>query len=309
MQANINYLFSSENGIRFNPSPPHPNSVAKPLDYTAAKDWIAAHPTKYQEALRELVRNVEFIRAEQFQKQLNRTTENFKRQLVERDVKNYTILVEPKKSNQWVAELAYAHLPQPFNLSRLGIKDAESFRSELDKQSGPTKNKEVVPKNIVLFDDGSYSGTQITDHVSAIFRELKNNYKIENAKMPHIYVVIPYISKFALAKLKTSVEDLHLSDHLHVADHIEMKTVEDLSIDAKDKIKELYWSKEENGNQQHGLFYFAHKVPNDMSFPGSLAKGTVHNGTDRTAAPVTYKFPIIPSTIQPPYKNESSSLA
>lgn len=303
MDPNINYLFTN-NGINFSSDPALPQPVSKTLDKVAATGWINSHSTPYQQALRELIENVEFICAEQFQKQLNRSIESFKIQLSERSVKDYTLLVEPKKSNQWVAELAYSRLPKPCYLSRLGIKNAAEFRNELSTQSGLQKNIDVIPKNIVLFDDGSFSGTQITEHVTAIFNELKQNYKIDNSKMPHIYVVIPYMTQYALKRLQGEVDKLHLGDHLHVAEHIQMRTVQNLSLATREKIKELYWPKEAEGNEQHGLFYFAHKVPNDMSFPGPLAKGTVLNGTAQRA-PITAKFAIIPSSIQPPYKNEA----
>ncbi len=263
-----------------------------------ASEWVHAHHEYYQPALTEVVNKVKRIRHREFIGELKKVVEQFNEKLETVENKSYTILVQPHKSNQWVADWAVDDLNHlnHAEFKELGEKHASSFIAFLDR----IKNTERVAQRIVLFDDCSYSGTQLSEHVKAIFTK----YEAEHRANPTIHVIVPFITDYAFELIKkVGEEKKHRKLEIIYSKKI-ISVEQALSKEHILKLKELYnWSAEPIETQGRGLIYFDHKIPNGMSFIKPFAEGHVYlgHGIHVLDKPVKKIFKILPS-INPPYK-------
>jgi hypothetical protein len=258
------------------------------VDLEIAGLWIEQHEEEYHEALLALVSKVKRISFSEFITTLRASIESFNRESsVWKDL-TYTVLVQSGKSNQWVAELAMAYLSiKPECFLDLGIKDAKAFISYLDELETLNKrNKRIqYPEKIVLFDDGSYSGKQMCDHVNALFSKFFSLKEHASVKIPTCYIVIPFMTKYAEEKLEELAKRYK---HVFIAAHVIIPSVEDAIGDKtlSDRLNELFWKNfERDGSAAtRGIYYFDHKIPNSVSFVEALSTGSIHYSSGSTSS-------------------------
>jgi hypothetical protein len=273
-----------------------------------SESWLACHGSseKTTKILRRVIDSVRYVRHDEFKECLDITTESVKTQL--RDYyltdgqvfapnKDAVVLVEKHKSNQWVAELAMLDSKFEGNLyMALGSKDAVSFTTFIDRHPGIKAT--LRDKTIILFDDASFSGKQLHDHVKAI-QKLRAATNIKA-----IGVVAPFMTEHAARKIAALSKPgcpVFLGDHQHIPtlDTIRYLEADDATeiADAKTELCELWgYTAEEIRNL--GLTWFSHKIPNYQSFPQQLAHGSIYTGKKTCIARTIEVIPEVES----PYK-------
>lgn len=276
------------------------NNFEEDYNISGAAEWVSRHEEKYQPALSELLEKVKRISYDNFREQLKLSLRNALGQLGVNSVPGYAafldravVLVEHKKSNQWVAEIAREKLGfKPKHNYRLGSKDANKFVEHITEHAGPKEKKDLKDKVIFLFDDESYSGKQMTDHVKALLR-LKKTLQFDK-----ICVIVPYMTDHAKDGLMETVRKTRNVGNVVIASAAKIDTVaESVKLKNKKLLTELWWSKEatDKGANSKGVIWFDHKVPNDQSFIGSIEKGNVIN----TKKICKKKFNVVPNVVVP----------
>lgn len=169
-------------------------------------NWIEMHDSSIQDAIKEVARAIKYIPMsemtagliESHQDITNKISRLYNSEKMEFSENEHLItLLEGGKSNTWAANIVYVENKQaPFAYLRLGSKGACAFREHMNSIPisilGSVKNA-FENKTIVLYDDASYSGQQITEHVENIL-EIIAEY---NLKVKAIAVVIPYMTQKA----------------------------------------------------------------------------------------------------------------
>ena len=294
-EAGYNTTFSNEPEL---PTTKHSHAI----DKEQAALWVQEHQPETREALTELLREVKHIAYKTFNTQLGKSIKAARialcarlslekaSQLTDRMI----VLVENSKSNQWVAELACRYFDfKASEYYRLGDKDAKKFRDHLD-QSSVIERKSMENKVIVLFDDGSYSGTQLTNHMVSLLQVQKE------LKFDSICVIVPFMTDFAHQKLVDTAGKM--IERVLIAPFATIPTVA-TNLDAAhiQTLNQLWWSKEDKNEKANtrGLYWFDHKIPNGMSFPETLEKGNVIR---RDGAVVKNTYKILPE-VNEPYKS------
>ncbi|MBS4163679.1 Uncharacterized protein PRO82_000982 [Candidatus Protochlamydia amoebophila] len=260
------------------------------IDGHAYKQWVESYEAKYQPVLNNLQSKITYVSYEVFHEALTRAYQQF-----DGKVADYIALVEPEKSQKWVTELV---MKQGFDAKAylcVGENGADRLEYSLGQMKG---NKDV--RDYVIVDDGSYSGNQMANNISSANRIIQKKTEV---KQPTFHVIIPYITQTALNKLKELQKDKGIKLEIYHA--VIMKTIsEEIKSSDLNKIKDVFWKgMDQNAQAQRpntaALHWFAHKVPNQMSFPDVLAKGTVTHPKSKTSGdPV----PFIPE-FTPPYKS------
>jgi hypothetical protein len=292
------------------------------LNSAEAETWVGLHEVGYQPALTELLSTIRRVTFAEFKKQLEVSIKSCfpqfgvdSRETYREFLKNTVVLVENKNSNQWVAELAKKYVGfAASNYYRLGEKDAREFTSHIRNFAKADEIERLKGKVLVLFDDGSYSGKQIYDHVV----NLLNLKKEKTLNFDRVCVIVPYMtdrSRTMLADLaakthrvvglKEGSPSLEDTDELGsdgkqekvektpvapvnedadsdviVADSSQIHTVaESVTEEHAALLTKLWWSKESRTEGPHskGIMWFDHKIPNDQSFIGAIEKGNVIN--------------------------------
>jgi hypothetical protein len=268
--------------------------------------WVDEHPEEKsgvkRGVLEKVIEKIKLVRRDTFVATLKASTESARDQLALldeskefRENRDAVVLVEKHKSNQWVAELAIEHCNFVGNTyMTLGSKDATLFKAYIDKNPG--FKRALKDKTVVLFDDASFSGKQLHDHVSAI-----RSFSIKNRlEIKAIAVIAPFMTASAYERIKSlSIPECPVI--VGRPEPIEtLGDTEGLSEPDKTSLCAL-WGYERGDLAGLGLTWFSHKVPNYQSFPKELAEGSIYR-KEKTCLTYTQKF--IPDIISP-YKRDS----
>ena len=271
-----------------------------------AKDaWISQHEENLQPAIREVVDSVRYVRRDEFILRLGESTTDIIKQLRAlysnddpfEPKKHAIVLVEPRKSNKWVAEIASKYNKfTGADYYSLGSKGAKTFVDY-------TKDAQIHSfsgRTIVLFDDASFSGTQLHDHVFAIQQIAKQ------LQIRAVAVVAPFMTERAnerIAALSSKQVPVLISAHQRIT------SIANLTQDNSETIRKL-WGYSPEEVRGIGLTWFSHKVPNYQSFPLGLAHGSIYssNGTVKPKSirvipevdPIYKEFNTAPITIIKP---------
>lgn len=133
----------------------------------------------------KVIDSIQHISMEVFDIALTRCVKTLNRELGNQP---YSIGIVCGKSNQWVASLALkdlSHLPSSwFSLGgasqgTIGLDDVPRI---------PQNIATIKEKCVVLFDDVSYSGSQLANNVECVLKEHPSK---------HVYVVVPYMTSQA----------------------------------------------------------------------------------------------------------------
>jgi hypothetical protein len=183
--------------------------------------------------------------------------------------KHHYVLVAKGKSNEWVAGLAASQAPPKLlgqiHYLALGHEDACEFVATM----GTIPSKQW-PKSIILFDDASYSGNQMTRHVTKIMDKLGEDPTISRK----IHIVIPYITLVALNRLKNIKKPPNIA--MTISYNTVMPTLKGLIENISPKNFEIlqrfyaeldvHLTDKEGHDSGISTYYFDHKIPNDQSF-------------------------------------------
>lgn len=249
----------------------------------ATSDWLNAHESTTKEALNEVITKTRYISHHFFIKQLGQSIAQANSHLANLygstyfPGKNCIVLVEEEKSNLWVAELAKEHFG--FNAERymdLGLNGAEQFVKML---RGVSAGMDIVKekfhnRTIVLFDDASYSGKQISSHLLQL-RTVINKY---NLAIREIVVIVPFATPYAQMQIReASVARIGKVCKAYISLMEDLPMLSELTPASYDVIVRLWYKGVRADADKIGLACFQHKVPNGQSFPAPLAKGSVYH--------------------------------
>ncbi|MBX7066106.1 MAG: hypothetical protein K1X28_02635 [Parachlamydiales bacterium] len=296
--------------------PQNPSYGANFVNPHKLSAWAELHPPACRKAAKVIAANVRYINHITFTDRLSHTLRSLKDQLNKvhgrfRSDLDAHVLVEGHKSNKWVAELALQNDGfQAAQYYRLGEKQARAFLQSLEAGNTKKIQQEFQGKSIVLFDDGSYSGTQICEHIRGVVEAIQKY----NLQVKSIGIAVPFMTRHAfglLQNLKAEIaHDLHIP--LIIGDFFRIPTLNDL-VNTHDgaplfeSTLRSMWGLEEDDLPKLGLYVFQHKVPNYQSFPDALAKGKVcdEQGNHHQNAKKDFlTYPFIDKPEQPPYKKD-----
>jgi len=292
-------------------SPPLPQPrVGSPLSRRVYNLWIAAHQEEVQDSLEEVVSSLKYYSQEDFITQLGESVTWMNSQLAElygadhNPREHCIVLAQEGKSNLWVAELAKQHFE--FDAERyldLGLNNADQFTSMLDEVSESLEivREKFCDKTIVLFDDASYSGKQMSSHLLEVTQAVKD-YKL---KVRQVIVVVPFSTPFSQKVISESTARVKKACPAAICPAVTLPMISDLSGDTHRLIANLWYKGSIDNANKIGLAFFQHKVPNDQSFPAALAKGSVYFLTDGKSTAQKDSFPFL-KEIRPAYKGRKA---
>jgi hypothetical protein len=220
----------------------------------AAKTWTTSRGGKYKIVLQKLIKEIRPVSFDKFVHALGQCISVLPKTLNGRCV----ILVTPKKSNQWVAELAAKYHGFFGTYLPLGLDYAKDFTASMEKMP-----KKDFPTNIVLFDDASFSGKQMNGHVSNVAGSMKAK-RVGGS----IFVVVPYMTSVAQAKLgATRADSLTSRITINVYHYQEIRTVQEAMKPADfRKLRDVFPDRLQEVDTGVATTYFQHKAPNGLSF-------------------------------------------
>ncbi len=159
----------------------------------------------------------------------------------------YQILIVEEKSQEWMADLAYRFLPS--EKMPKGLIKASSGSTLAVGEALFNHLKSSPLSNVLMFDDGAYTGTQLQEYLNALKANLvKTNTRFENTRS--IYFILGYspqnldwqeyvnVLDFAYFNLHVEVITSH-----YIATPDALKNKENLSNELKRQIKDLTGSK------------------------------------------------------------------
>lgn len=185
--------------------------------------------------------------------------------------------VVPGKSNEWVTKIAIDRFKMLSGFPCFNIDHKARLNLQRSMEMAIERREYVnLPQQIILFDDGSYSGEQMVNHVESMIEKLKHK-----AKETTLFIVVPYMTSRARTRLdaiRVMLESEYPNIKLTIADHETIQTVKELlSDDEYRQIRAIYpvLTEEDSGIT---LTCFDHKLPNGQSFfqpVAPLIKGIV----------------------------------
>jgi hypothetical protein len=267
------------------------------LNKDAADLWISSHPTEFQDIAKKLIQNIKHVTHEKFLKELKNCIENFNRYLDTQQDKSYSIVIpgNHEKSALWVTSLAADFLKYPpSKIIMNSDPNYEQFISESNM------------KNVVLFDDASYSGIQMSGYLEKILEKSPNS---------TVHAIIPFISESAIDRIYDTLSE---STNYKLYSSQVMESFSSFLTPEEKKLLETkgnpVFSPEKNNEYKLKGFdnlipiYFDHKIGDNFSVPPSLNDGSFLDSYRRKIDAEGFIIPdqrkpilFIPK-IHPPYK-------
>lgn len=269
-----------------------------------AWNWIEAHEPILREAIQEVVDHTQYISYVEFLDALGTAIDSVLKQCSPdfQPNQNAVVMVEGRKSNKWVAEIALTSKAfQANKYFRLGTKEAISFK-EYVTSLNPGEKKDLIGelrgKTVFLFDDASYSGKQMTDHIHGMHQI----FQYHRLPVKELAVVVPFMTDQAERSIMNEAAQSKIPTI--VADHQRLPSLSNISQRSYEQIVQAWYGGSRVASDQIGLGWFQHKVPNDQSFPAALVNGSVYNS--RGVSQRGGKFTLVPKIIEV-YKSVSSA--
>lgn len=161
-----------------------------PIDKTRAQEWINACEGEYKTLAEKLVANIQHITFSDLQRELTACVAIFNESIA-KEPSEYAVGLTVGKSLQWVTSLAVEHLAQLpnayFPLGRGGSTLAGYEGKNNFVDTTELTVSKVNEKVLAIFDDCSFTGTQLLGFLSQINNQLKER-KV-------MYVVIPFMAE------------------------------------------------------------------------------------------------------------------
>lgn len=168
------------------------------IDKEKLNVWINQHPPEIRDDIRILAESIKHISTDEFFEQLNLSLESLENVLDK--TKSYVFAGSENKSNQWVTEHVLQIKSHSFSPVDIISLDRVALRKALRNQ----------PDQIVLFDDATYSGSQLTDH----FKDIVNTIVQAKCPTPSIYIVPIFNTSFAKENILKAFEEYFSADSL-----------------------------------------------------------------------------------------------
>ena len=268
----------------------HPNTPLEngnQLDPDQVNKWIGAHPNHLRESVKELTNHVEHISFSQFQEKFDVGINFFNQCISQAEIsQDYLVMVEPGKSNMWMAELAIPKLDiPPTQVTSLGKKGSE-YGDYLHEQE--QADDAYFPNTVVFFDDGIYSGKQMSNFIKGVYdaTETFNHKHTKQIPTPEVVVICPYATEFG-EKTIYSVNQKN-RERVRISPHEKIKTLSEvLSPTMVMDLEKTLWASDprnldghfsnayQQGTHSRGNIWLDHKIPNWLSFAFPLEAGVV----------------------------------
>ena len=252
--------------------------------------WIAMHPEEVQPALTFLGSHIQFIQHADFQRDLEDAFRRFC-SAIGPNFDDTTFFTIKDKSNDWVtksllpSEMHQSHIFQDIN--HYGPKYCSYLSSRRP------------PANIVIIDDASYSGKQISGLIQKFKTTLGEN---GHARTPVFHVIAPYMTSKAQATIAAEGAQLYWQKRI--------PSLYELVSENKAHEEPLLKYYESTELKNHfssdtgcGLTYFDHKIPNSTSFFSPIADTLIVAEGESSAKFRQAEFRIIQPFL-PSYKEE-----
>ena len=274
------------------------------VDMKRASEWIEACDGDSKNLAKKLLQNIQHITFKQLEDNLRICVQKLNRHLNESHVKEYSIGLSIGKSQQWVASLAIENLDvlpsSHFTLGDQGTVITASYHgpNNFVPKSELTASK-VKEKAMVIFDDSSYSGTQLAGNLHAIDRALKDKKKM--------YVIVPFLSTRAKEFLEHT--KFHNLNVVLITSDFSIKMLSDIfteeELNLVDKICQI--------NRYQTLCYTDWRLPDPTSTYSGLSQGLYSLTADGESkftrdAKIKdelrmrdYSFRLVPNKIPRPY--------
>lgn len=153
------------------------------------------HATEAQlAALKKAMAAVQYISVDQLTTDLQELTVQLNQSFENLGIKSYSAGMSCGKSQQWVHSLALKHLILRPS-SWFSLAKHQGTCDSIEKPELDFNLETVKEETIVIYDDCAYTGTQLVGNINQIAKDPK-------AKKRNVFVVVPYMSKTALAKFK-----------------------------------------------------------------------------------------------------------
>ncbi len=163
------------------------------FDPQKVQEWLESDPSPVVRALKEkILQNVQHIPFGEFVRNLHAVTEKLNEQLVSKN-EQYAVLwdYKPHASRRWTYELAKPFLQKKPAIETYFHGSAEPTTKAL------TEAMEKGIRHFVIFDDASYSGSQL----EATLLQVHALYRIHGKPTLRFIIVTPYITSHAASVL------------------------------------------------------------------------------------------------------------
>lgn len=286
-------------------------SRSNAMDPRELRRWIASHSPGVRDAVEAAASKVRHVSQEEFEKSLGKCADQLMEVIAGIGVPDnfeFSVYGQPHKSNKWVYRLAEDHLSPLTPQSFLDAKICSSYEPD------------SVPKNIMIFDDATYSGEQLSRIIRDIYSQVSSvQFENPDIPMPKVWICIPFMTNKGEKNVRSAFEGTGIE--FFMAEHERIDTLQELfksdpdTLSVLDSMWGFSWAEVLSGArdmppekikhlearaESQGLIYFDHKVGDGLSFPKALGEGLVLDSRKRV---VRDGFNIIPET-RPPYKKE-----
>jgi hypothetical protein len=195
---------------RLSLSPPlplqHINNPKSASNIQKFESFIQSHDPILQPAIQNMIEHTEHISFDEFSKSFHDVIDHLNSQIPQGE--EYIVLVEPNKSNKWLAELALPHLSQL-------PKDVVTMSGlEYALEDNPNVSR------LIFFDDASYSGEQLCRFVrDNAVKDLESQGRRDFT----IHIAVPYLTEWAEGKLEAINDEVQGKGTVVLAPHKRME--------------------------------------------------------------------------------------
>lgn len=178
----------TKRGIPLTVEPPVP-AQEYAIDRKRGDEWLEACGGEYRKIAEKVYKYVQHLTFADLDRELAVCVKALNQDLAENQITDYAVGLVVGKSTQWVASLATKTLDiMPSSYFSLGSDQG----SILSKEHGVVPRQElnvveIKQKTLVIFDDCSYTGSQIYKNLSEINKAL--------TEKKDLYLVVPFLSE------------------------------------------------------------------------------------------------------------------
>ena len=240
------------------------------LDKYAILDAINRLSGDYRESGRWLMHHMSILTFEELCRSIRESCDKIREEILTWD--NYALLVITGKSQEWAADIGIRYLPQhklPDEILSVGNHMIDAWGIGL---LFPAIAK-AKSNHFIMFDDVTYSGTQLRGYLSGLLEDLKReNHVFDETK--HIYFI--YGASPKSQDWKSTIESVDFESHnvhVHFISSYSFENIHDLmnrenlADEMRKKIEILV------GNTHRPLLTTEWKTPDFMSIPDFVSEG------------------------------------
>lgn len=240
-----------------------PREEGRAYDSAKYDIWARRPDRADRQILATVKKHITHVDQSTFERTLEGCLDKFKEKILNDP---YVALVEPEKSQSWATAIGIEKGITPEFALRLGEQGADMLENSLRMLDDTQFDRVGEMENILIVDDGSFTGNQMANNISGANRIFNERYGTAPRKF---HVVVPYMTKVARDKMYSAKEIVHL-----YTDKVPMQVLGKI-FPRRNELKrglELLEVQESRANST-ALTYFDHKIPNSMSFPAALERG------------------------------------